>query len=292
MTDSTGLRLACLIIDDPVLRPEYGCLNYELLLQAMRDHDFFTEIAFIPWNYGRSDPRTVRLFRDNPDRFALCVHGCNHSAGEFAGNDQEWLSALSATALWRMEEHRRLTGLAYDPVFIFPQGLFSSAAVQALKGQGFYAACNTSIRPIDRDEPPSCEYRKPATMLYHDFPLFLRHYPEDRHLFIKDFESNRPIIIAQHHGNFRDGYRKITDFVDWINGFGEIQWTSLLRIAQFYTGREHSSKIVPVNANFSRKVRTRAALRRHLCEFRDNYVEKSSSLAGLYGWSRSLLHRF
>ena len=40
------VTLACLIIDDPLLRPKYGCLDYTKLLQEMKEHNFFTEIAF------------------------------------------------------------------------------------------------------------------------------------------------------------------------------------------------------------------------------------------------------
>ena len=77
--------LACLIIDDPLLRPKYGCIDYEKLLEQMKAHDFFTEIAFIPWNYKRSDPKTIRLFAENRDYYAICVHGCNHLGNEFGG---------------------------------------------------------------------------------------------------------------------------------------------------------------------------------------------------------------
>ena len=64
-TENTKETLACLIIDDPVLRPKYGCLDYKRLLKEMKIHNFFTEIAFIPYNYRKSDAETVRLFANN-----------------------------------------------------------------------------------------------------------------------------------------------------------------------------------------------------------------------------------
>ena len=93
---SANQTLACLIIDDPLLMPRYGCLDYERLLEEMQEHRFFTEIAFIPYNYLRSDPATVRLLSDNLDYFGVCVHGCNHTANEFGKADYGKLSALSA----------------------------------------------------------------------------------------------------------------------------------------------------------------------------------------------------
>ena len=119
--EDAGETLACLIIDDPLLRPKYGCLDYKRLLEVMKVHNFFTEIAFIPWNYKRSDARTVQLFADNTDYYAICVHGCNHIGNEFGGGNYQELNALSSTALWRMEQHKRLTGLVYDPIMVFPQ---------------------------------------------------------------------------------------------------------------------------------------------------------------------------
>ena len=152
--------LACLIIDDPLLTPKYGCLDYRKLLEEMKAHNFFTEVAFIPWNYKRSNPETVSLFANNKDYFAMCVHGCNHTANEFGGMDYEELSSLSSTALWRMEQHKALTGLPYDPVFVFPQGRFSSVAIKAIKDQGYLAAFNTTIKATDTEDPAVIEYRQ------------------------------------------------------------------------------------------------------------------------------------
>ena len=74
---------ANLTIDDPWLRESYGHLIYEDLLKEMERHNFHTTIAFIPWNYDRSEAETVALFRSHPERFSICVHGDNHDHKEF-----------------------------------------------------------------------------------------------------------------------------------------------------------------------------------------------------------------
>jgi len=282
--------LACLIIDDPLLRPKYGCLEYAVLLQEMKEHGFFTEIAFIPWNYRRSDPKTVQLFADNPDYYAMCVHGCNHMSNEFGGGNYQELSGLSSTALWRMEQHKKLTGLPYDPVIVFPQGHFSTVAMQALKDQGYFAAFNSTIVATDRDDPPAIEFQRPATTIYHDFPLFLRRYPREKSSLIQDVASGRPIIIVEHHGAFRDGYKTITDTVEWINSLGKIRWTSLLNIAEHYLGYKAAKRGQIANPSPSRlSLNAKVALRHFLTEARDNYVETSGPLNKMYkklrGWS-------
>lgn len=275
--------LACLIIDDPLLRPQYGCLDYAKLLKEMKEHNFFTEIAFIPWNYTRSDPKTVQLFADNTDHYAICVHGCNHINNEFGGTNYRELSFLSSTALWRMEQHKILTGLPYDPVIVFPQGRFSSLAMQALKEQGYFAAFNSSLQATDREELPDIEYQSPFTRIYNDFPLFLRRYPKDKFFFIEDIALGRPIIIVEHHSAFVNGYKTITDLIDWINNFGNIRWCSLSEIAEYYMGDKavctaKNINLVESNPIFDGKV----ALRRFLSEFRDKYVGTNSLLTRLY----------
>lgn len=275
--------LACLVIDDPLLRPRYGCLDYKRLLEEMKTHNFFTEIAFIPWNYRRSDPNTGQLLASNSKYFAICVHGCNHTGNEFGGGDYQALSALSSTALWRMEQHRRITGLPYDPVIVFPQGRFSSVAMQALRDQGYIAAFNTTLRATDLGDPPAIEYQRPATAIYHDFPLFLRRYPKEKSPFIQDLATGRPIILVEHHGAFRDGYKTITDLVDWINGLGSIRWTSLLYIAEHYLGSNaHRSRQVMTPSPSNMISNCKIALRRFLSEARDNVIETNSLLTGIY----------
>jgi hypothetical protein len=275
--------LACLIIDDPLLRPRYGCLDYTKLLKEMKEHRFFTEIAFIPWNYRRSDPKTVKLFLDNPDHYAICVHGCNHSGNEFGTTNYQDLLTLSSTALWYMEQHKKLTGLHYDPVIVFPQGRFSSVALQALKDQGYITAFNSTIRATDGEELPAEEYQLPVTTAYHDFPLFLRRYPKDKAHFIEDMALGRPIIIVEHHAAFRNGYKTITDLVDWINGLGNIKWCSLLYITEYYLGYHASSTIKVTNPSAPHPFfQIKVALRRVLSEARDNYIETSGFLTKVY----------
>ena len=281
--EENGESLACLIIDDPLLKPKYGCLDYRKLLKEMKDHDFFTEIAFIPYNYKRSDTEIVRLFAENPDRLGICVHGCNHTFNEFGVDDDRLLERLAHTALWRMEEHKNRTGLPYDLVMVFPQGRFSSTAMKVLREAGYLAAFNSSITATDRQELPESEYKRPATKVYHDFPLFLRRYPKDQADFVRDIQLGRPIIVVEHHTAFKNGYQNITELVDWINTLGKIRWTSLLNIAEFYL-REKAPSIRQNTGPPPERLRARLkiAARRRLSEVRDNFVETNELMSRIY----------
>ena len=250
----------------------------------MKEHHFFTEIAFIPWNWNRNDPKTIHLFSENPDYYAVCVHGCCHTGNEFGIQDSQKLNALSSTALQYMEQHKQITGLSYDPVIVFPQGRFSSFAIQALKDQGFHAAFNSTLKATDGDEIDKSEILKPATKVYHDLPLFLRRYPDDKEGFLQDLAFGRPIIIVEHHGAFKNGYKKLTDFIDWINGLGNVQWKSLSAITEYYCGKQNvdisSQQHYPLSQSITSK--TKIALRRYACEFRDNFVEPNDTLSKIY----------
>ena len=52
----TGAEIrACLIVDDPLLKPRYGFLRFSDALELMDSHNFTTTIAFIPWNWRRTN---------------------------------------------------------------------------------------------------------------------------------------------------------------------------------------------------------------------------------------------
>lgn len=277
--------LACLIIDDPLLRPRYGFLDYAKLLAAMKRHRFFTQIAFIPWNYRRTDPQTARLLVDNPDYYSLCVHGCNHTAGEFDTRDYPRLRSLIALAQWRMDQHAQTTGVQYDPVFVFPQGRFTTTAMQALKDWGYSAVVNTTLGATDQPGADlSCE-RLPFTRAYADLPLFTRRYPEPLSGFDDDIASGRPVIVVGHHTLFRDGYGLITDLVDRLNALGDLEWCPLARIAERYTGAPVRS-LAPLDGlpcSTSLWTGSRIACRRRLSEFRDNHIQRSACYRRVLG---------
>src|SRR5258708_2983481 len=93
---------ASLIVDDPPLKPRYGFLRYQEALRLMDEHNFATTVAFIPWNWRRTDARTGQLFRQHPDRLSLCIHGCDHTAKEFAERSTAILNKRINVATHRM----------------------------------------------------------------------------------------------------------------------------------------------------------------------------------------------
>ena len=222
---------ACLVIDDPLLKARYGFVRFRELLTLMKQLRFSTSIAFIPWNWRRSNPKVVQLFKDNPDHYSLCIHGCDHTAGEFSTSDGKRLRAVAAEAVRRMSLHERRTGLAHDRIMVFPQGLFSNEAIGALKRSGFHAAVNTEVH----SNPPGTHKLRisdvwdAAVMTYSDFPIFTRRYPaQGIENFAFDLLLGKPCLVVIHHDFCGDGYAQLSHFIGQLNALqAPMVWRSL-----------------------------------------------------------------
>ncbi len=246
---------ACFIIDDPLLRSRYGFLEYKRLTESMSRHEFSTCIAFIPWNFQRSKKNVAHFFSSNRDALCLCIHGCDHTRAEFASIQFEPLRAKAQLALERMRAHQQLSGVPFDDVMVFPQGLFSAEAIKALKAAGFLAAVNSDLFPSTGPNPLVLrDLMDVAVTKFDGFPLFGRRYPNNLAGFAFDLFLGKPLLAVAHHDYFRNGYGSLETFVEQLNHLEEnLQWTnlgticsraSLTRTAEngdihvrFYTGR-------------------------------------------------------
>jgi hypothetical protein len=210
---------ACLVIDDPVLKSTHGFVNFHELLILMKRHKFSTNVAFIPWNWRRSATEVARLFRENPESYSVSVHGCDHTRAEFGGSDRQRLYWKAQQALERMNRHTSITGIRHDRVMVFPQGIFSEAAMSALRHTDLIAAVNNDI--ISADPRPRAitvsDVWNIAVMSY-PFPLFTRRYPwEGIENFAFDALLGKPAIAVIHHDYCVDHCARLVNFVQALN---------------------------------------------------------------------------
>jgi hypothetical protein len=222
---------ACLIVDDPPLKPRYGFLRYRDVLRLMDAHNFATTVAFIPWNWRRTDARTVQLFHEHPDRLSLCIHGCDHTSKEFAERSTAVLNKRIRVANKRMRRFGRRTQLRHEDVMLFPQGAFSASAARALKLNGFVAAASTEVTPIHKDENKTTvgDLFGLAIMKYASFPLFTRRYlAHGVENFAFDGLLGKPCLIAAHHDDFADNARILLQVIAKLNSLNwKLRWRSL-----------------------------------------------------------------
>ena len=225
---------ASLTVDDPLLRQRYGFLDYRRLLEEMDKHEFSASIAFIPWNFRRTSSEVAGLFRERPDRFTICVHGCDHTQNEFGTRDMKELNSKIELATTRMNHHERVAGLRYDKVMVFPQGKFSTSSMRMLKSNNYVAAVNTGAIPVDESEGLEVShFLEPAVMKYESFPLFLRRCPVGCLDFAFDLFLGRPALAVVHHDCFREGYHRIATFIDRMNSLDKnIRWVGLESIIE------------------------------------------------------------
>ena len=242
---------ACLVIDDPLLRTRYGFLRFRELLALMKELRFSTSIAFIPWNWRRSDPKVVQLFKDNPDNYSLCVHGCDHTAGEFGTSSQQQLRTIASKARRRMSLHEQRTGIRHDPVMVFPQGIFSEQAILELKHAGFNAVVNTEVHSnlLNGRRLRISDVWDVAVMSYGDFPIYTRRYPsQDTENFAFDLLLGKPCLVVIHHDFFSNGYARLAQFIRQLNALKvPLTWRRLGEVvSRGYRQRELSSDCVEI----------------------------------------------
>ena len=229
---------ANLTIDDPWLVEPYGNLNYKNLLTEMKKRDFHTTIAFIPWNFDRSQSEVVEIFRKNPRRFSIAIHGNDHDLNELS--DRVPTSELRQDiyqSLTRMNEFKQRTNLPFSKVMVFPRKLGSIKALEILKESNFLATANARDLPYGARRPKDFDYNmRPALINYGGFPALQRRYvapgkSDDRAVF--DLFIDRPALLYGHHEDFSIGTGAFDAAVDQINSLAiKPKWQSLDRIAE------------------------------------------------------------
>ena len=241
---------ASLIIDDPLLKPTHGFVDFQELLSLMKRHNFSTNVAFIPWNWRRSALEVVRLFRENPEHFSLSVHGCDHTRAEFGSSSQQRLYWKAQQALERMNRHESITGISHDRVMVFPQGIFSEAAMSALKRTDLIASINNDIISADR-HPRAIRISDvwDIAVMGYTFPLFTRRYPwEGIENFAFDALLGKPAIAVIHHDYCSDHCARLVKFIEQLNALPSAPtWRNLGELVRrSYRQREVSPRAMEV----------------------------------------------
>jgi len=242
---------ANLTIDDPFLVEPYGNLEFKGLLTSMETHNFNTTIAYIPWNYDRSNPKVAKLFLDHPDRYSMVIHGNNHDHYEFYKYNKVSLKEQEndiIEALNRMKEFRKLTGIPYDKIMIFPHGIAPEKTLEFLKKYNFVATVNNQDAPLETKRPQSTFYGiEPAIMDYANFTALKRHSTQGYRIwsfrkaksgievapYAFDLFIDKPVLIVAHQDFFFSGIDAFSSTADAINNLaGEVNWTSLGNISK------------------------------------------------------------
>jgi peptidoglycan/xylan/chitin deacetylase (PgdA/CDA1 family) len=233
-------RYANLTIDDAWLREPYGYVNYEALLGEMDQHNFHTTIAFVPWNFDRSQPAVVSLFQTHADRFSICIHGNNHDHQEFGSYDDKPMIGQTndvKQGLARMAKFKELTQIPYDPVMVFPHSISPEQTFAVLKRYNFWATANSLNVPMGGEAPADAEFAlRTVTLAFANFPSLRRYSAEapgpESQLVVDAFLGN-PMLFYVHQGFFASGIDAFNQTADTVNRLQpDTQWRSLGFITQ------------------------------------------------------------
>lgn len=220
---------ARLIVDDPLLHPRYGFLRYDALLDSMQRVSYGTTLAFIPWNYRRSQKQVTDLFQANKNLLSLCIHGCDHTNHEFDSEDEEYLAQIAYLAMKRMRMHQDRSGVLHEKVMVFPQGHFSSIALRALRTSGFVAAVNSTCYPSREETKLTLgDLMLPAVCSLHGFPIFLRRSATRILDIAVDLFVGKAGFVVAHHEFVQNGYGDWEQFAAQMNSLDErLSWDTL-----------------------------------------------------------------
>ena len=254
----TPSQYANLTIDDAWLTEPYGNLNYAGLLQEMQKANFHTTIAFVPWNFDRSQPGVVSLFKKHPDRYSICVHGDNHDHQEFYDYTTNPLVdqvAAIKQAIARMERFKALTGIPYDRVMSWPHEVVPPVpTLAALKEYNFLADVNADVVPLGLKRPDDPQFAlRSGSTLFADF-LTIKRLPASvrsahSQIAVDSFLGN-PILFYAHQDFFAADNGAFDDTARLVNRIQpETIWTSLGEVARhFYLLRRRDDENYDVKA--------------------------------------------
>lgn len=222
---------AGLVIDDPLLQPRYGLLDFERLLASARAHRFHVTLAFIPWNGHRTEKQRAQWFLAHADCFSICAHGCDHKRNEFSSDDYVDLIQRNHTAHARMAAHAERTGIPCEPLMVCPQEQYSLTGIRAFAdSRRFLALVNTGCLPRRMTEAvvTGADLLRPAQDAFFGFPVFKRHYWRDMSAFTMAVFLGKPAILVEHHEFFADGPRPVESFVDRLRTMApQVTWGPL-----------------------------------------------------------------
>ncbi len=227
-------------IDDPWLTEPYGHISYPSLLDEMERHNFHTTIAFVPWNYDRSESQTAELFRVHSDRFSICMHGNDHlhrEFGEYDDNPVERQIANIKQGIGRMFHFTALTGISADHFMVFPHGTAPEPTLAALRTYNFIGTANSLNVPLGTPFPTSATFLlRPFTPDYAGLLSFYRYSAEApvpwNEIAIHSFLGN-PVLFYGHQQMFASGIGAFNPVADQVNALRpDTVWGNLGEVAR------------------------------------------------------------
>ena len=234
---SAPLR-ASFIIDDPNLHwPRYGFFDYREVVGLSTKENFHVSFATIPLDTWYTHSPTADIFRKNPQRISLLIHGNNHAKEELGlSYSEEARKALLGQAIDRIKRLEKKTNVPVCRVMVPPHGACSNDMLAALPKCGFESACISagSLRFHNPDRPWVKTLGFLPSEIIEDCPVLPRWGLTgnvENTLLIAAY-LGQPMILRGHHQDLKGGGGKFIEFARFINSLGNVFWSSMTGLSR------------------------------------------------------------
>jgi hypothetical protein len=226
------------MFDDPNLHwPTYGLVDYREIARRAEKENYHVSFATVPLDAWYTHGRAAEIFRANPARLSLCVHGNDHTKRELALNynpaDRVFLLQQAARRIGRLE---RRANLRVARVMVPPHGACSHEMLAEISGSEFEAACisHGSLRAHNRSRPWTRNLGYLPSELIAGCPVLPRWGfagATEATMLLAAF-LDQPIILRGHHQDLKDGIELLDGFARVINGLGQVEWADMTGISR------------------------------------------------------------
>jgi hypothetical protein len=225
---------ACLVLDDPSLYwPTYGFVNFRLLAEHAKRHNYFVAVATIPLDSWWVNPRVAAVFRSENPRLSLIVHGNNHTSHEMLrqGNGTRGLEA-AAQALRRVDRLVNKHGLSVARIMEAPHGILLDEMFPHLLSSGYDAALATFellVRMNRLSTWPATIGLESSTIIAGGLPVIprIRAYPSWKNDILLAAFLRQPIAVIVHHQDAAEEMAVLAEIARTVNSIGNIVWSDL-----------------------------------------------------------------
>jgi len=224
---------ASFIIDDPNLHwPRYGFVDYrELITHAQKEH-YHVSFATIPLDTWFTHAATADLFRTNSRWLSLLIHGNDHAKKELALNYSEVMrKGLLQQAIQRIDRLEQKANIRVCRVMVPPHGACSDEMLAELSKCGFESACISagSLRAHNPDKPWTKTLGFSPAETIQGCPVLPRWglTGNVKNSLLLAAYLGQPMILRGHHLDLKDGGEVFDEYARFINGLGNVFWSSM-----------------------------------------------------------------
>ena len=196
---------ACMMFDDPNLHwTSYGHMSYRELVKQAKAFGYHVAMATVPLDAWGPHRRSVSLFKNNPERLSLLIHGNDHRRQELAQTrpPEEYFQLL-AQSLQRIGVLKKRPGSKIARVMVPPHEALSEAAFAAMLALGFEGASLTPwmLRYWNSKRQWPATFGLEIAEMMDGFPVLPRFdlsATSEGPIVISAF-LGRPIVLFEHH---------------------------------------------------------------------------------------------